>query len=219
MLSNVSGGLTESTRFISMTGGQRLCYNNRSRITISNQWVEEAMGHAESKNAEFIPLNIAVMTISDSRTEDNDTSGQRLVDRLTGAGHRLAEKLIVPDNRYRIREVLSRWIADPEVHSVITTGGTGLTGRDITPEAVEPLFDKHIEGFGELFRQLSYPLIKTSTVQSRAIAGLANGTPIFCLPGSPGACKDGWDGIIQYQLDMRHKPCNLVEMMPRFMEQ
>ena len=141
MLSNVSGGLTESTRFISMTGGQRLCYNNRSRITISNQWVEEAMGHAESKNAEFIPLNIAVMTISDSRTEDNDTSGQRLVDRLTGAGHRLAEKLIVPDNRYRIREVLSRWIADPEVHSVITTGGTGLTGRDITPEAVEPLFD------------------------------------------------------------------------------
>lgn len=176
------------------------------------------MGHAESKNAEFIPLNIAVMTISDSRTEENDTSGKRLVDRLTNAGHKLAEKIIIPDDRYQIRAVISRWIADPEVHTVITTGGTGLTGRDITPEAVTPLFDKTIEGFGELFRTLSYDLIKTSTVQSRALAGLANGTPIFCLPGSPGACKDGWDGIIQHQLDMRHKPCNLVEMMPRFME-
>lgn len=177
------------------------------------------MGHAESNNRQFIPLNIAVMTISDSRTEENDTSGKKLVDRLTGSGHVLAEKLIVPDNRYRIREVISRWIADPEVHAIITTGGTGLTGRDITPEAVTPLFDKLIEGFGELFRSLSYDLIKTSTVQSRALAGLANGTPIFCLPGSPGACMDGWDGIIQHQLDMRHKPCNLVEMMPRFMEQ
>lgn len=176
------------------------------------------MGHSESKNAGFIPLNIAVMTISDSRTEENDASGKRLVDRLTDGGHHLAEKLIVPDNRYKIREVLSRWIADSDVHAVITTGGTGLTGRDITPEAVTPLFDKIIEGFGELFRSLSYDLIKTSTVQSRALAGLANGTPIFCLPGSPGACKDGWDGIIQHQLDMRHKPCNLVEMMPRFME-
>ena len=176
------------------------------------------MGHADSKNSEFIPLNIAVMTISDSRTEADDKSGKKLVDRLTGAGHRLAEKAIVPDNRYKIREVLSRWIADAEVHAVITTGGTGLTGRDITPEAVQPLFDKTIEGFGELFRMQSYELIKTSTVQSRALAGLANGTAIFCLPGSPGACKDGWDGIIQHQLDMRHKPCNLVEMMPRFME-
>lgn len=176
------------------------------------------MGHSESKNAAFISLNIAVMTVSDSRTEHNDSSGKLLCDRLQAVGHRLAEKVIVVDNRYKIREVISRWIADPGIEAVITTGGTGLTGRDITPEAVIPLFDKSIEGFGELFRSLSYNLIKTSTIQSRALAGLANGTPIFCLPGSPGACKDGWDGIIQHQLDMRHKPCNLVEMMPRFME-
>ncbi len=176
------------------------------------------MNHSTSKSCEFISLNIAVMTISDSRTDENDTSGNTLVSRLTEAGHSLAEKIIVPDNRYNIRAVISHWIADPDVQAVITTGGTGLTGRDITPEAVSPLFDKSIQGFGELFRSLSYDLIKTSTIQSRAIAGLANGTPIFCLPGSPGACKDGWDGIIQHQLDMRHKPCNLVEMMPRFME-
>ena len=167
---------------------------------------------------DFISLNIAIMTVSDSRTEETDKSGNKLVDKLKAAGHQLAEKSIVPDNRYQIRAVLSRWIADPEIHCVITTGGTGLTGRDITPEAVTPLFDKSIEGFGECFRMLSYDLIKTSTIQSRAVAGLANGTPIFCLPGSPGACKDGWDGIIQHQLDCRHKPCNLVEMMPRFME-
>ncbi len=176
------------------------------------------MGHADSKNVEFIPLKIAIMTISDSRTDENDTSGNTLITRLEKAGHQLAVKLIVPDDRYQIRAVLSGWIADPDVQAVITTGGTGLTGRDITPEAVTPLFDKHIEGFGELFRSLSYKVIKTSTVQSRALAGLANGTPIFCLPGSPGACKDGWDGIIEDQLDMRHKPCNLVEMMPRFLE-
>jgi len=176
------------------------------------------MGHADSKNAQFIPLKIAIMTISDSRTDETDTSGKTLITRLEKAGHQLAEKLIVPDDRYQIRAVLSNWIADSEVQAVITTGGTGLTGRDITPEAVTPLFDKNIEGFGELFRSLSYKIIKTSTVQSRALAGLANGTPIFCLPGSPGACKDGWDGIIEDQLDMRHKPCNLVEMMPRFME-
>ncbi len=176
------------------------------------------MNHSTSKPCEFISLNIAVMTISDSRTDENDTSGNTLVSRLTEAGHSLAEKIIVPDNRYNIRAVISRWIADVDVQAVVTTGGTGLTGRDITPEAVSPLFDKSIQGFGELFRSLSYDLIKTSTIQSRAIAGLANGTPIFCLPGSPGACKDGWDGIIRHQLDMRHKPCNLVEMMPRFME-
>lgn len=167
---------------------------------------------------EFISLNIAIMTVSDSRTEENDKSGNILAKKLVDAGHQLAEKKIVRDDRYQIRAVLSQWIADPEIHCVITTGGTGLTGRDITPEAVTPLFDKLIEGFGETFRMLSYDLIKTSTIQSRAIAGLANGTPIFCLPGSPGACKDGWDGIIQHQLDCRHKPCNLVEMMPRFLE-
>ena len=175
------------------------------------------MGHANAKNAEFIPLNIAIMTVSDSRTDDNDTSGNTLVSKLTDAGHKLVEKRIVPDDRHHIRAVLSQWIVDKNVEAVITTGGTGLTGRDITPEAVTPLFDKTIEGFGELFRMLSYQKIKTSTVQSRAFAGLANGTPIFCLPGSPGACKDGWD-IIKDQLDMRHKPCNLVEMMPRFLE-
>lgn len=171
-----------------------------------------------SEAVEFIPLNIAVMTISDSRSEDNDTAGQLLVERINGAGHVACEKTIVKDDIYRVREVLSRWIADPAVQAVVTTGGTGLTGRDSTPEAVAPLFDKTIEGFGELFRSLSYHLIKTSTIQSRALAGLANATPIFCLPGSPGACKDGWDGIIQHQLDVRHRPCNLVELMPRFLE-
>jgi len=167
---------------------------------------------------EFIPLNIAVMTISDSRTEADDTSGKKLVDKLQKAGHRLAEKRIVRDDKYHIRAQISNWIVDPEVHAIITTGGTGLTGRDITPEAIQPLFDKTIEGFGETFRAISYDIIKTSTIQSRALAGLANGKPIFCLPGSPGACKDGWDGIIKHQLDIRHKPCNLVELMPRFLE-
>jgi len=175
------------------------------------------MGHSHSSN-EFIAIKIAIMTVSDSRTEETDTAGQLLVDRLTDAGHQLAEKIIVQDNKYRIREVMSRWIADDDVQAVVTTGGTGLTGRDITPESVRPLFDKEIEGFGETFRWLSYQHIKTSTIQSRAFAGLANGTPIFCLPGSPGACRDGWDEIISHQLDMRHKPCNLIEMMPRFTE-
>ena len=175
------------------------------------------MGHAHS-NREFVAINIAVITISDSRTEDTDTAGKLLVERLMEAGHQLAEKIIVKDNKYQIREVLSRLIADDNVQAVITTGGTGLTGRDITPESVRPLFDKEIEGFGELFRWLSYEHIRTSTIQSRAFAGLANGTAIFCLPGSPGACRDGWDEIISHQLDVRHKPCNLVEMMPRFTE-
>jgi len=158
------------------------------------------------------------MTVSDSRTDENDTSGDLLVSKLTESGHQLFEKKIVADNIYQIREVLSRWIADSAVHACILTGGTGLTGRDITPEAVAPLFDKAIDGFGEIFRSLSYDFIKTSTIQSRAIAGIANGTAIFCLPGSPGACKDGWEGIIKHQLDVRHKPCNLVELMPRFKE-
>jgi molybdenum cofactor biosynthesis protein B len=175
------------------------------------------MGHSNS-NAEFIAINIAIITISDSRTDETDTAGKLLVDRLTDAGHQLAEKIIVKDNKYQIREVVSRLIADDEVQAIITTGGTGLTGRDITPESIKPLFDKEIEGFGEIFRWLSYQHIKTSTIQSRAFAGLANGTAIFCLPGSPGACRDGWDEVISHQLDIRHKPCNLVEMMPRFME-
>ena len=176
------------------------------------------MAHKQTGPIEFIPLNIAVMTVSDSRTEETDTAGRILTDRFIEAGHQLAVKQIVVDDRYAIRATLSNWIADPDINAVITTGGTGLTGRDITPEAVMPLFDKEIEGFGELFRYLSYKKIHTSSLQSRAVSGLANGTPIFCLPGSPGACRDGWDGIIVHQLDRRHRPCNLVEMMPRFLE-
>lgn len=175
------------------------------------------MGHTAS-NTEFKALNITVMTVSDSRTEENDKSGNLLVEYLIKAGHKLAEKKIVPDDIYQMRAVVSNWIADPEIHAVITTGGTGLTGRDVTPEAMRILYDKEIEGFGEIFRKISYDLIKTSTIQSRTIAGLANGTVIFSLPGSPGACKDGWNGIIVHQLDSRVKPCNLVEMMPRFLE-
>jgi molybdenum cofactor biosynthesis protein B len=166
----------------------------------------------------FIPVKIAVMTVSDSRTEANDTSGRVLVDRLSEAGHHLAAKAIVVDDKYRIRETLSRWIADPEINVVITTGGTGLTGRDITPEAVRPLLDKEIEGVGELFRWISYQDIKTSTVASRALGGVANATFIFCLPGSTGACRTGWDDIIGPQLDYRNAPCNMVELMPRLLE-
>jgi len=166
----------------------------------------------------LVPVDIAVLTVSDSRTEQNDTSGAALVERLTNAGHRLAEKLIVADDIYRIRAELSRWIADPKVNVVITTGGTGLTGRDITPEAVRPLLDKEIEGIGELFRWISYQDIKTSTVASRALGGVANATFIFCLPGSTGACRTGWDEIIGPQLDYRNAPCNMVELMPRLLE-
>jgi len=166
----------------------------------------------------FIPLQIAVMTVSDSRTEETDKSGRALVERLTGADHRLAEKCIVPDDVYRIRAEVSRWIADPDVQVVLTTGGTGVTGRDGTPEAVRVLLDKEIEGFGELFRMLSYEEIKTSSLQSRALAGVANGTYIFCLPGSTGACRTAWDQLIVHQLDYRTRPCNLVELMPRLTE-
>ena len=171
-----------------------------------------------SQDRDFIPLNIAVLTISDSREETNDKSGSSLVKFLTEAGHRLAEKSIVPDDKYRIREVISRWIVDESVQVVLTTGGTGVTGRDGTPEAVTPLLDKIIDGFGETFRNLSYQIIGASTLQSRAVAGVANGTYIFCLPGSPGACKDAWTQLISSQLDYRTRPCNLVELMPRLRE-
>lgn len=169
-------------------------------------------------DVDFIPLNIAVMVVSDSRDESDDKSGKMLEKLLTGDGHKLAEKKIVIDDIYEIRAAVSKWIADPGVHAVITTGGTGLTGRDVTPEAMKVLYDKEIEGFGEVFRMISYNLIKTSTIQSRAIAGLANSTVLFTLPGSPGACKDGWQEIIKHQLDVRVMPCNLVQMMPRFKE-
>lgn len=163
----------------------------------------------------FRPLNIAVMTVSDTRTEATDRSGETLVKLLTGAGHVLAEKRIVPDDVYRMRAVISQWIADDAINAVITTGGTGITGRDSTPEAVTVLFDKQIDGFGEVFRALSYEEINTSTIQSRAVAGVANATFIFCLPGSTGACRTGWNRLISHQLDYRTRPCNLVELMPR----
>lgn len=171
-----------------------------------------------SEKRSFIPLKIAVMTVSDTRTEETDKSGNKLKKMLEEAGHQLADKSIVPDDIYRIRATLSQWIADPGIQVAITTGGTGLTGRDGTPEAVTPLLDKLIDGFGEMFRVLSYDLIGTSTLQSRAMAGVANGTFIFCLPGSTGACKDGWTKLISAQLDYRTQPCNLVELMPRLLE-
>ena len=171
-----------------------------------------------SQERDFIPLNLALMTISDTRTQADDKSGAVLRHLGSGAGHRIHEQCIVPDDKYQIRAAISRWIADPEVHVVITTGGTGLTGRDGTPEAVGPLLDKVIEGFGEMFRVISYELIGTSTMQSRALAGVANGTFIFCLPGSTGACKDGWNKLISHQLDYRTRPCNLVELIPRLLE-
>ena len=167
---------------------------------------------------EFKPLNIAVMTVSDTRTDANDKSGDTLVKLLTEAGHQLAEKSIVPDDVYQLRAVLSRWIAEPAINAIITTGGTGITGRDSTPEAVKVLLDKEIEGFGEVFRAVSYEEINTSTIQSRALAGVANATFLFCLPGSTGACRTGWGKIISHQLDYRTRPCNLVELMPRVLE-
>lgn len=169
-------------------------------------------------NAEFIPVNIAILTVSDSRNFDNDVSGKVLEDKATADGHQVLERKIVPDDIYQVRAIISQWIANPDINAIVTTGGTGLTGRDGTPEAVRVLFDKEIEGFGELFRYLSYQVIKTSTVQSRAIAGVANATFIFCLPGSSGACRTGWDEILHEQLDKRHKPCNFVELMPRLLE-
>ena len=167
---------------------------------------------------EFIPLNICVLTISDSRTEETDKSGARLVDLLELQGHETFEKVIVPDDIYQIRSQISQWIANEQVQVILTTGGTGVTGRDGTPEAVSVLFDNTIDGFGETFRTISYVQIKTSTIQSRAIAGVANGTYIFCMPGSMGACVTAWDELIRLQLDYRTRPCNLVELMPRLKE-
>lgn len=170
------------------------------------------MSHAAT---DFVPLNIAVLTVSDTRNEETDTSGRSLVDNLQSAGHHLVEKQIVIDDKYDIRAILSRWIADKNVQVVLVTGGTGFTGRDTTPEAVTPLFDKTIEGFGELFRQVSFNEIGTSTIQSRALAGMANKTLIFCMPGSTNACRTAWEHIIQSQLDSRHKPCNFVPHLRR----
>jgi len=171
-----------------------------------------------SADRPFIPVSIAVLTASDSRTEADDKSGHALVERLTDAGHQLADKRITPDDVYQIRAVVAGWIADPDIQVVMTSGGTVVTGRDGSPEAIRPLLDKELDGFGEMFRSLSFADIATSTIQSRALSGLANGTYIFCLPGSRGACEDGWDRLISHQLDYRTRPCNLVELMPRLTE-
>ena len=166
----------------------------------------------------FLAVQIAVLTISDTRTEADDRSGEALVGRLEGAGHKLYARNIVPDSVGDFNAQLVSWIDDPQVDVVIATGGTGVTGRDVSPEAFERLYDKHIAGFGELFRMLSFEKIGTSTIQSRATAGVVRGTYLFLVPGSPGACKDAWDGILVHQLDNRYRPCNFVELMPRLTE-
>jgi len=175
------------------------------------------MPSAASKR-EFQPVNIAVLTVSDTRSLDDDKSGNILVQRLTAAGHILADRAIVTDDIPKIQAVVKRWIDDEGVDVVISTGGTGLTGRDITPEAFKPLYDKEIDGWSTIFHQMSYEKIGVSTIQSRTTAGVAGGTYLFALPGSPGACKDGWDGLLAHQLDYRAGPCNFVEIMPRLDE-
>jgi len=170
------------------------------------------------ENRPFIPVNIAVLTVSDTRTLDDDRSGDTLVARIEAAGHRIAARDIVTDDRDRIASLVKSWAQDPQVDVIITTGGTGFTGRDVTPEAITPLFDKQMDGFSEVFHRISYDKIGTSTIQSRATGGVINATYVFVLPGSPGACKDAWDGILKQQLDYRHMPCNFIEIMPRLDE-
>ena len=166
----------------------------------------------------FRPLRVAVMTVSDTRDEESDTSGKLLAERVTREGHVLAGRAMVRDDVGQIQAQMRTWINDPAIDVIVSTGGTGLTGRDVTPEAVRPLFDKTIEGFETVWHMVSFQSVGLSTMQSRACAGLANGTLIFCLPGSNGACKDGWDKVIRWQLDSRHRPCNLAELTPRFLE-
>ena len=166
----------------------------------------------------FIPVRIAVLAVSDTRSLADDRSGATLAEMIAEAGHELSERAIVKDDIAQIRAKVQGWIADPTVDVVITTGGTGFTGRDVTPEAVKPLFEKEIDGFSTVFHMISFQKVETSTIQSRACGGVANGTYIFCLPGSTGACKDGWNGILKWQLDNRHRPCNFVEIMPRLEE-
>jgi molybdopterin adenylyltransferase len=167
---------------------------------------------------EFIPVNIAVLTVSDTRGLNDDRSGNTLVERIAQSGHKLAARAIVTDDQDKIVAQLKAWIADPKIDVVISTGGTGVTGRDVTPEAFESIYEKKIEGFGEMFRYISFQKIGVSTIQSRATAGVAGGTYLFALPGSPGACRDGWDDILKSQLDYRHRPCNFVELLPRLEE-
>ena len=193
-------------------------YNNGKRASSAQavSSMPEPMRRDETRA--FIALEIAILTVSDTRTPETDKSGRLLVERLQTAGHRLHAKRIVPDDIYKIRALIAGWCADEGVPVVITTGGTGITGRDGTPEAVRPLFDRELDGFGELFRLISYEEIGSSTIQSRALAGVSNRTLIFCLPGSPGACATAWDAIIQHQLDYRTRPCNLAELIPRLAE-
>ena len=174
--------------------------------------------HGINESLEFIPVSIAVLTVSDTRTADTDTSGSTLINRITDAGHKVADRQIVPDDVDTIQKVVTEWASNPDIDVIISSGGTGLTGRDVTPEAVTPLFEKLIEGFSVIFHQVSFKSVGLSTLQSRATAGIIQGTFVFCLPGSTGAVKDGWDKVISYQLDSRHKPCNLVEIMPRLLE-
>ena len=173
---------------------------------------------ADKAPREFIPVRIAVMTVSDTRTRENDTSGDTLETGIKDAGHIVADRVIVKDDKETIAAQLRKWIADPAVYAVVSTGGTGLTGRDVTPEAFRSVFEKEIDGFSAVFHRISFEKVGTSTIQSRACAGVAKGTYLFALPGSPGAVKDGWDGILKLQLDYRHKPCNFVEIMPRLTE-
>lgn len=170
------------------------------------------------ENRPFIPVRIAVLTVSDTRVLADDKSGSTLANLVTEAGHTLADRAIVKDDVAAIRAKVLSWVASPDVDVVITTGGTGFTGRDVTPEAVRPLFDKEIEGFSTVFHMVSFGKVGTSTIQSRACAGLAGETYVFCLPGSPGACRDAWNEILKWQLDNRHRPCNFVEIMPRLSE-
>ena len=176
------------------------------------------MAHDGPKDRQFIPVGIAVLTVSDTRTLEDDKSGNLLAQRIGDAGHRLADRAIVSDDVERIRAKVTSWADDDSVDVIITTGGTGFTGRDVTPEAIEPLFEKRMDGFSEVFHRISYEKIGTSTIQSRATGGVLNATYVFVLPGSPGACKDAWDGILKAQLDYRHMPCNFVEIMPRLDE-
>ncbi|RCS23416.1 molybdenum cofactor biosynthesis protein B [Phyllobacterium salinisoli] len=171
-----------------------------------------------SETRPFVPVGIAVLTVSDTRTLADDKSGDTLTDRIGKAGHRLAARDIVPDDRETIRDKVLVWSREPDIDVIITTGGTGFTGRDVTPEALEPIFEKRMDGFSEVFHRISYDKIGTSTIQSRATGGVVNATFVFVLPGSPGACRDAWDHILQFQLDYRHMPCNFIEIMPRLDE-
>ncbi len=173
---------------------------------------------ADNSSRAFVPVKIAVLTVSDTRSLDDDKSGKTLAERITAAGHILAARDIVTDDVTKIRERVISWSKDDEIDVIITTGGTGFTGRDVTPEALEPIFEKRMDGFSTIFHRVSYDKIGTSTIQSRATGGVLNATFVFVLPGSPGACKDAWDNILQYQLDYRHMPCNFVEIMPRLDE-